>query len=90
MKSKITIFSALLATTLFAACAGDHHTGPGYDSTGALQATNPYRDTFKTTTSTGEATTLDNTGSGGAVLVKAKPAAAKEEEEVAKPDTTKK
>ena len=89
MKSKITIFSMLLATTLFAACAGDHHTGPGYDTSGAPQATNPYRDTFKTTTSTGEATTTENGGSGGANLIKTKPAVSKTVETAAA-DTAKK
>ncbi|MES2276458.1 MAG: hypothetical protein V4592_10570 [Bacteroidota bacterium] len=70
MRNKIIIFAIFIATTsAFTACSG-HEAKPGTDSTGHYVATNPYRDTFKTTDTYGDATTTDNSGSGGAGIVK--------------------
>jgi PBP1b-binding outer membrane lipoprotein LpoB len=71
MKNKLTIFSISLVSALaFTACSSEHAAKPDVDSTGNYTATNPYRDTFKTTSTTGNATTLDNSGSGGTAIAK--------------------
>lgn len=71
MKNKTILFAiGVLSAVTFASCAGDHAARPGVDSAGNNIATNPYRDTFATTTSYGDATNLDNGGSGGTKVVK--------------------
>jgi hypothetical protein len=75
MKSKITLFALMLTVGSLAACSGDHRATSGKpdtvgQNTGGPKATNPYRDTFKTTTTTGDATTLDNGGNGGTMIAK--------------------
>jgi len=82
MKRNIIILSFLISAGLLSACSGDHVTTPGTtDSLGNYAPTNAYRDTFKTTHTYGNATTEDNSGSGGTGLVKPL-------QPVAKADTT--
>jgi uncharacterized protein YdeI (BOF family) len=71
MKNKLIIFSiSLISAFAFTACNSEHAAKPDVDSAGNYTATNPYRDTFKTTSTTGNATTVDNSGSGGTGIVK--------------------
>jgi hypothetical protein len=71
MKNKIALFSiAILSAVAFASCSGSQSSHKGTDSAGNNVATNPYRDTFATTDHYGDATTLDNTGSGGVAVTK--------------------
>ena len=63
MKNKTILIAALFAANLLAACAGSSDKAPD-------TAPNQYGevksvDTSKTTTTTGSATVLDNSGSGG-------------------------
>ena len=69
MKNKI-IFSLLFSAILLSACSGDHASRQGSDTAAMWHATNPYRDTFATTSTTGDATTVDNSGSGGTKIVR--------------------
>lgn len=87
MKHKITFFAVLLSTGLFAACSGNHPAKQGRpDTVRYPHPANAYRDTFKTTTTTGDATNLDNGGSGGTMIAKPK----MDIKASAKPDTLKK
>ena len=70
MKNKFIIFSFLLSAGLMSACSGDHASNQGKDTSGHWTATNPYRDTFATTNTMGEATMTDNSGSGGTRIAK--------------------
>lgn len=64
MKNKIVLITALLASGLFAACQGNHSDkAPDTASTGYNQPKSI--DTTQTTTTTGSATMVDNSGSGG-------------------------
>lgn len=68
---KIFIIPALLLTIgAFSRCNTGASSKPGVDSAGNYYPTNPYRDTFATTNSYGEATNTDNSGSGGTRIVK--------------------
>jgi len=72
MKSKISIYTALLASCLLAACNTGAHESQGVDSSDSRAKVNPYRDTFKTTTTMGDATMLDNSGNGGTKIARPK------------------
>jgi len=87
MKNNCIIYAAVLATTLLAACSGNHKASDGVDSAKSGLVNNPYRDTFKTTKTYGDATTLDNSGNGGATI--ARPATQTAKPVAAKPDSVK-
>lgn len=70
MKNLLITSAVLLSICAFSACSGDHQSRPGTDSLGNNVATNPYRDTFAVTTTQGDATNLENSGSGGTKAVK--------------------
>lgn len=77
MKNRLIIFSVVIASAgIFASCNNEHAAGnaAAKDSTGNYAATNPYRDTFATTSTYGNASTVDNSGSGGTHVAKADPA----------------
>lgn len=71
MKTPVYIIMLLLATTFMAACSGDHSTRNGQDT-----AREQYKvqgsgvDTAKTTTTTGDASNVDDSGSGGTETAK--------------------
>jgi hypothetical protein len=70
MKNKIAIFSFLIAAVALSACQGHYTKYRVEDTAKAQHATNPYRDTFPTTHTYGNATTEDNSGSGGTAIIK--------------------
>jgi len=72
MKKPLIFIIAITSVAAFSACSGDHTTTQGKDSAQYQYSTNPYMDTFKTTTTMGDASNLDNGGSGGTMIEKAK------------------
>lgn len=71
MKKHVYTFTALLAAAFMAACNGDHATRTGQDTTKEhYQVPGSGVDTSKTTTTTGDASNIDNSGSGGTKVVK--------------------
>ena len=71
MKTPIYIIALLLATTFMAACSGDHSTRNGQDTAKEhYQVQGSGVDTSQTTTTTGDASNVDNSGSGGTMIAK--------------------
>lgn len=71
MKTPIYIIMLLLATTFIAACSGDHSVRNGQDTAKEhYQVPGSGVDTSKTTTTTGDASNIDNSGSGGTMVAK--------------------
>jgi hypothetical protein len=70
MKNKITIILSVISIGLFARCTGNHSSHNGGDTAEHHYNVPSNVDTSKTTTSTGGASTLDNSGSGGTKTAK--------------------
>lgn len=64
MKNKMVLITAIATASLFTACAGSSDKAP--DTAASTGYTQPKSiDTTKTTTTTGSAGVVDNSGSGG-------------------------
>lgn len=71
MKKHIYIITLLIAAGFMTACSGDHATRSGQDTAKEhYTAPGSGMDTSKTTTTTGDASTIDNSGSGGVMTAK--------------------
>lgn len=71
MKKHIYTIGLLLAVVFMAACNGDHATRSGQDTIKqGYQAKGSGVDTSRTTTTTGDAGSIDNSGSGGSMIAK--------------------
>ena len=71
MKKYIYTTTCLFAIMFMAACSGDHSTRNGQDTAKEhYQARGSGVDTSKTTTTTGDASNVDNSGSGGTMIAK--------------------
>ncbi|QQL48387.1 hypothetical protein [Mucilaginibacter ginkgonis] len=75
MKNFKLIICGVAGAALFSACNGDHATRSGIDTASATAIGPNYDvrtniDTSKTTNGMGDATLLDNTASGGVLVVK--------------------
>lgn len=70
MKNKILTIAAIAAIALFAGCTGNNSSHNGGDTAEHHYKVPSNIDTSKTTTTTGDASTLDNSGSGGTKTAK--------------------
>lgn len=71
MKKRIYLIGLLLIVASVTACNGDHATRNGQDTAKEHhQVPGSGVDTSKTTTTTGDATNIDNSGSGGTMTAK--------------------
>lgn len=71
MKKHIYIIALLFAAAFITACSGDHATRNGRDTAKEhYQVQGSGVDTSKTTTTTGDASNIDNSGSGGTMVAR--------------------
>ena len=71
MKKHIYTITCLFAIMFMAACGGDHSVRNGQDTDKEhYQVPGSGVDTSKTTTTTGDASNIDNSGSGGTMTAK--------------------
>lgn len=70
MKKETLMWIAIVAVALIESCAGDHSSTHGKDTAQQKYQTQQTVDSSKVTTTTGEATNLDNSGSGGTKAMK--------------------
>ncbi|MEZ2334800.1 hypothetical protein AB6735_04160 [Mucilaginibacter sp. RCC_168] len=84
MKKKISVMLLACTVAAFFACNGDHSDRTVRDTAKNTHDSVPSNiDTSKTTTTTGDASNLDNSASGGTRI-------AKDSAQLAKPDSSKK
>jgi hypothetical protein len=70
MKNKFIAGLMILSATLIVACNGDHSANGGEDTAKTKRDAPSNFDTSATTTATGDASTIDNSASGGTEIAK--------------------
>ena len=65
MKNKIIIILSVVSLSLFFSCSGNHTASGGSDTAAYKYKQQPSADTAAITTTTGDASNIDNSGSGG-------------------------
>jgi len=70
MKKEAFMWIVIAAIAFMGSCAGDHSSRHGKDTAQQKYQTTPTVDSSKVTTTTGDATNLDNSGSGGTKAIR--------------------